>query len=203
MASSAQILANQKNARLSTGPKTPEGKAAAARNALMHGLSGAFRVLANEDQSAFDRLLANLRTEFAPSTEHESFLVEQMAQSRWRLARIRRIEGAVLDQMLEGGVHPDPDRRVAARLLLGGGESALNNLHRYASAAERSYYKAHKELMAARATRVAVHPAPSAQNEERQRPEYIVQNEPNRVTCAVAPGSSDDANTRHLHAVLC
>ncbi len=105
--------------------------------------------------------------------------------------------------MLEGGVHPDPDRRVAARLLLGGGESALNNLHRYASAAERSYYKAHKELMAARATRVAVHPAPSAQNEERQRPEYIVQNEPNRVTCAVAPGSSDDANTRHLHAVLC
>ncbi len=47
----------------------------------MHGLSGAFRVLANEDQSAFDRLLANLRTEFAPSTEHESFLVEQMAQS--------------------------------------------------------------------------------------------------------------------------
>ena len=51
MASSAQILANQKNAMLSTGPKTPEGKSAAARNSIRHGLSGAFRVLANEDEA--------------------------------------------------------------------------------------------------------------------------------------------------------
>ena len=39
MASTAQILANQKNALLSTGPKTPEGKSAAARNSIKHGLA--------------------------------------------------------------------------------------------------------------------------------------------------------------------
>jgi hypothetical protein len=54
MASIAQITANQHNASLSIGPKTPEGKAAAARNATRHGLSGAFTVLPHEDQEEFD-----------------------------------------------------------------------------------------------------------------------------------------------------
>ncbi len=34
-----QIAANRRNARLSTGPKTPAGKARAARNARRHGLN--------------------------------------------------------------------------------------------------------------------------------------------------------------------
>jgi len=151
MATSAQIIANQKNAKLSTGPKTPEGKSAAARNSVKHGLSGAFRVLADENQEEFDSLVAKLTAEFVPANEHELFLVEQMAQSRWRLRRIQRFETAVLDQMLENGIQsPDPDRRIAAKLLLGGGD-ALSSLHRYATAAERSYYKAHKELTASKA----------------------------------------------------
>src|SRR6516225_4096897 len=100
MATAAQISANQQNATLSTGPKTPEGKAAAARNSIKHGLSGTFTVLPNEDQEEFDILLACLRDEFHPGNQHESFLVEQMAQSRWRLARARRLETAMFDQML-------------------------------------------------------------------------------------------------------
>ena len=39
--------------------------------------------------------------------------------------------------MMENGIQsPDPDRRIAAKLLLGGGD-ALSSLHRYATAAER------------------------------------------------------------------
>jgi hypothetical protein len=117
MATSAQITANQHNASLSTGPKTPEGKAAAARNATKHGLSGAFTVLPHEDQDEFDILLACLRDEFKPAGEHESFLVEQMAQSRWRLARAGRLETAMLDQMLKGYTPADDDQRIAANLL--------------------------------------------------------------------------------------
>jgi len=182
MASSAQILANQKNAMLSTGPKTPEGKSAAARNSVKHGLSGAFRVLADENQEEFDSLVAKLTAEFVPANEHELFLVEQMAQSRWRLRRIQRFETAVLDQMLENGIQtPDPDRRIAAKLMLGGGD-ALSSLHRYATAAERSYYKAHKELIASKA---------------------IVQNEPNTasplrpVRTTIRAFSSEDRTSEH------
>jgi len=153
MASDAQIAANQHNATVSTGPKTLEGKAAAARNATKHGLSGAFTVLPHEDQDEFDILLACLRDEFHPANQHESFLVEQMAQSRWRLARARRLETAMFDQMLLGEMgDADPDQQIAAKLL-SGGDRALATIQRYATAAERSYYKAHTELLRSRQMR--------------------------------------------------
>src|SRR5215831_7661984 len=116
MATPAQINANQQNATHSTGPKTPEGKAAAARNATKHGLSGAFTVLPHEDQEEFDVLLACLHDEFKPANQHESFLVELMAQSRWRMARASRLETAIFDQMLLGKIgDPDPDQQIAAK----------------------------------------------------------------------------------------
>jgi len=172
MASTAQILANQKNALLSTGPKTPEGKSAAARNSIKHGLSGAFTVLPHEDQDEFDILLACLRDEMAPTDEHESFLVEQMAQSRWRLRRLQRLENAALELLMEieqGSplVTLDSDHRIAARMIQGRGD-ALASLHRYSTAAERSYYKAHKELLAAR--RAA--PPKAVQNEPKSAPKF-------------------------------
>ena len=150
MATAAQITANQINANKSTGPKTPEGKAAAARNSTKHGLSGAFIVLPHEDQDKFDTLVACLRDEFRPANEHQSFLVEQMAQARWRLARARRLENAMFEQMLSGVIPNEPDQRIAWKLM-NGGDRALANIQRYASAAERSYYKAHAELLKSRA----------------------------------------------------
>ncbi len=152
MATIAQITANQHNASLSTGPKTPEGKAAAARNAVKHGLSGAFSVLPHEDQDEFDVLLACLRDEFHPANQHESFLVEQMAQSRWRLARARRLENAMFEQLLKGVLPEHDDQRIVSKLM-SGSDRALANIQRYAAAAERSYYKAHAELIKSRELR--------------------------------------------------
>ena len=66
MSSPAQILANRQNAARSTGPKTPEGKAASSRNATRHGLTGVFHVLPHEDPAEFEQLAAAVRDEFRP-----------------------------------------------------------------------------------------------------------------------------------------
>ena len=136
MSTSAQISANQANSQLSTGPRTESGKAAASHNALKHGLTSELTVLPNEDQTEFDSLLERYRNQFGFDGEHESFLIEQMARSRWKLARIQRLETTTFQRASETGSAED--------------WKALATLQRYAAAAERSYYKAHRELQQGR-----------------------------------------------------
>ncbi len=66
MATEAQILANRLNAQKSTGPRTPEGKAAVAQNAVKHRLSGRLDVIKGEDQAEFDLHREALLGELAP-----------------------------------------------------------------------------------------------------------------------------------------
>lgn len=136
MATASQISANQSNSQLSTGPRTDSGKAVASQNARKHGLTSELAVLPNEDQTEFDSLLERYRNQFGFDGEHESFLVEQMARSRWKLARIQRLETDVFQKASETG-SPDDWKMLAT-------------LQRYAAAAERSYYKAHRELQQSR-----------------------------------------------------
>jgi hypothetical protein len=148
-----------------------------AINSTKHGSSGAFRVLPHEDQHEFEILLACLRDEFKPAGEHEGFLVEQMAQSRWRLARARRLETAMFDQMLLGEMAcTDPDQQIAYKLLAGG-DRALATVQRLANAAERSYYKAHTELLKARQLRNE----PKPMTGRSSLAQHSEQNEPNSI----------------------
>jgi hypothetical protein len=150
MATPAQITANQHNATLSTGPKSPEGKVTSSRNATRHGLAGVFTVLPHENPEDFNDLAARLRDEFQPETENENFLVDQMIQSRCRLLRIQRLEALAFEQILtEPGSNVDPDARILSAVCAS--SNALDKLHRYAAAAERSYYKAFRELRQSRA----------------------------------------------------
>jgi hypothetical protein len=94
MSTEAQICANQANAQHSTGPKTAETKAVSSMNNFRHGLAGAFRVLASENQDDFDQLLADLSAEHQPSTVTESMLIEKMAEHYWLGQRALRCQHA-------------------------------------------------------------------------------------------------------------
>jgi hypothetical protein len=92
MSTAAQIAANRENAQRSTGPTTEEGKSRSSRNHHKHGFCGEFRVLANEDQNAFDRLLQSLRDEHQPGTPTENILVDRMAQHYWLSQRAQLLQ---------------------------------------------------------------------------------------------------------------
>ncbi len=102
----------------------------------------------HEDQAAFDRLLESYTSEFKPNSAHQQFLVTQLATSRWRLDRARRLEAHALDQIIDPTQidETNPSARIVAHL----GHNALAILDRWAAAAERSYFRAHRELTQAR-----------------------------------------------------
>ena len=105
MASKKQIQANRRNARKSTGPKTPKGKALAKRNSLKHGLCAKEVVIDDgegaEDRQEFDAMLADLVDQFQPVGSLEEMMVEKIATSYWRLRRANRYEVGVIRESLD------------------------------------------------------------------------------------------------------
>ncbi|MBV9155549.1 MAG: hypothetical protein JO097_04760, partial [Acidobacteriaceae bacterium] len=55
MSTHAQIQANRANGQLSTGPKTPEGKAKSSLNAVKTGLTGRTVLLPSDDAEAYQK----------------------------------------------------------------------------------------------------------------------------------------------------
>ncbi len=95
MASIAQIQANRSNAQKSTGPRTPEGKAAASRNAVKHGLLAEQVVIHGEDPAQFDLYREGMLAELAPEGAVETMLAERAVSLAWRLRRAERLQSAV------------------------------------------------------------------------------------------------------------
>ncbi len=100
MASEAQIHANRRNARKSTGPRTEEGKAVAARNAVTHGFWARQDVISGEEQADFDRLREEMLRELAPAGPVETPLAERVVSLMWRLKRAQRLQNEVFDYLL-------------------------------------------------------------------------------------------------------
>ncbi len=91
-----QLAANRANARKSTGPRTPEGKAISRHNALKHGILAQALIpealALYESQDAFDELVTELLDIFKPINAIEELLIQQIAVAYWRLARLYRAE---------------------------------------------------------------------------------------------------------------
>jgi hypothetical protein len=91
--SESQARASRKNGARSKGPKTAQGKARAAQNAMKHGLrAGKYVLLRDEDPFEFDDLEVALFKELAPVGVLQCLLVGRLARAAWRLARAERLE---------------------------------------------------------------------------------------------------------------
>lgn len=88
--------------RKSRGPKTPEGKARSAKNALEHGLRAErFTVVGDEDEDDYDAHEQALLEELAPEGALQSILAERIARAAWRLARADTIEAMLFDRLAD------------------------------------------------------------------------------------------------------
>src|SRR5471030_3294178 len=92
MSSQAQINANRLNSQKSTGPASPEGKAASSLNALKSGIHAVSHIIPGEDPAALEALTAAFLLEFQPTGPNQLALVDTLIAAEWTQRRLRRIE---------------------------------------------------------------------------------------------------------------
>ena len=97
-------------------------------------------VLLHEDRNAFNKLLQRHKSEWAPVTAHEEFLVHEMAGAQWKLERLVRIENAMF-AALEDPAQAFTDKETAA---------GFARLERYRASVDRTYHRCARELRASR-----------------------------------------------------
>jgi hypothetical protein len=90
--SASQLAANRANSQLSTGPKTPEGKAKSCLNAVKTGLTARTVLLPAEDAARYEQHVCEFFAELQPVGPRETELVRSLADTAWRVARIPALE---------------------------------------------------------------------------------------------------------------
>src|SRR5919106_368869 len=106
--SPARAAASRRNGAKSRGPKSPEGKARSAQNALKHGLRAQkHMVLPGESTTAFEALEAALLEELAPEGALQTVLARRVVAAASRLERAEHLEAGLFtwNQLGGGGRH--------------------------------------------------------------------------------------------------
>ena len=95
MTSLRQIEANRRNAQLSTGPVTEEGKQRSRQNAIRHGLTAETVIDALEDAHDYTAFERAITADYEAQSAVERELVLRLASLLWRLRRATSIESGL------------------------------------------------------------------------------------------------------------
>src|ERR1035441_1516538 len=101
MATPQQIAANRQNAQKSTGPRTPEGKAASSQNAFQSGLDADSQFCYGEQRADFYRLQVEYFTRFSPQSPEERFHVDTLIRSEEHTSELQSLRHLVCRLLLE------------------------------------------------------------------------------------------------------
>ncbi len=107
----SRLAANRRNAARSTGPRTAEGKARVARNAVKHGFFAAIQRWSPEQHRDYADLLEGLRNDFKPASGLEEVCIATMAESWVRMASVMRYENVAALEY-----HQRKDREIDDRI---------------------------------------------------------------------------------------
>jgi hypothetical protein len=101
MTSFRQFEANRRNALMSTGPRTENGKQQSRRNALKHGLTAETVIEPLENPEEHLVFEAAIVAEYMPETPVERELVHRLASLFWRMRGATSIETGLLRMQSE------------------------------------------------------------------------------------------------------
>ena len=186
MATEKQIEANRRNAQHSTGPRTPEGKARSARNALKHGLASLSKhaFLSVEDRRAFDKSLEGYMRTYQPQHLDEVDLLVDAAYCKWRQKRIWNVETTLVEMTIAEQQHhlqrQMPKANVAAHVanaVRANTESDHLN-RRYEAQLHRQYVRNLKLLRELQAERLDLEPTLEDLNADLPPPTPIRREDP-------------------------
>jgi hypothetical protein len=93
--SEAKLAANRRNALLSRGAVSAEGKRRSSLNALRSHTHGQIVCLPAEELEVALKQTAAVRAEIAPVGPTEEFLANSIGENMWRINRIRAVEGGI------------------------------------------------------------------------------------------------------------
>jgi hypothetical protein len=114
--SEARISANKRNAQLSTGPRSEQGKMSSRKNALKHGLCAI--VVVPESLELLQKRSMEFFETLKPQDEVHAWMVREAALCSIRIDRAGRIERKVRDKIsLRAELTWDDDRRFEVEVL--------------------------------------------------------------------------------------
>jgi hypothetical protein len=132
MTSFRQIEANRRNARLSTGPVTEEGKEKSRKNAIRHGLTAETVIDALEDAEDYAAFEMAVRSDYDARTAVERELVLRLASLLWRLRRATAIESGLFQIQAEHLLQFRHRRRTRDR------QKSIDAMHQFAVVSKNS-----------------------------------------------------------------
>jgi hypothetical protein len=97
VATQKQIDANRRNAQLSTGPKTEEGKRISSMNRLTTGLDAESQFVLGESREEFALLQTEWYDFHVPANPEERFQLDKLIRCEWLLRRYFRIDAQLTD----------------------------------------------------------------------------------------------------------
>jgi hypothetical protein len=131
MSSFRQIEANRRNARLSTGPVTEEGKKSSRQNAIRHGLTAETVINALEDAEDYAAFEMAVTADYDAQSAVERELVLRLASVLWRLRRATNIESGLFKLQAQHLLQFRQNRRTHRAQ-----QNIIDHIHRNAVLAE-------------------------------------------------------------------
>ncbi len=184
------------NAVHSTGPRTAEGKAISAKNAMRHGFASADPVIVDiEDKAAWEAHLAAYMDTFKPVDQPEADNVRRAALAMWKHDRLSQIEAALFQlefeyhtALTDAVLNPEMGKieRMAVAFKESAGDRVFDLCRRYVQSVSRQHETAIRTFYLLQSKRperglAAALPPASAQEPLPQPVENTgVQNEPTK-----------------------